>query len=541
MKKQIDPEQLLPQEPGDKGAIWLDHDQKSLLNQFFQRAKYKHTHYKEQNYTEWSKSDRTYRIYHSWYELRIVLLSGNQEVGTEIAPVADTRQILPEIITSQVDLNLPNLSLRYGMYVRVPFPPNQEGGFRDFSIGRVSGFNKIADTVVVSLEYYISGDAPVTHTAEWPRYLVQRCHILPQTIFTHVPTGQTGTVLAVCNSTWHEGEYCDYYVWLNGYTTRLPEHELLVPGHRGDPDPSQQLTNYELNNPIFKFYRDLLVESYAELQSATYGMEDLIGSRVILLPHQADVVTRVLSDNQCRYILADEVGLGKTIEACVILKGLRRRHLGLKALIITPPSLTKQWYNELDQKFWLHFASFQDAEKVFKNPDAAGLIISTERLIADTGLTRWVKGQPWGLLIIDEAHHIHKRPELFQHVFELSQLIERALILSATPIQRRAEEFLALLQLMNPGHYGYLTPAAFQQMLDAQYRLLPLIASIAHDLTPEYFDNQFFLVQMKDVLNLLPHDTLLKEMVDKAAHEVDELDQGLSQARDAIAYISENY
>lgn len=456
-------------------------------------------------------------------------------------PVAEIDQTLRTEIPSQTEIELSNSPLRPGMYVRVPFPPDQEGDFRDFSIGRISGFNEIADTVIVSLEYYVPGDAPVPHNGEWHRDQVQRCCILPQTTFTHLPTSETGIVLAVCDDEWHDGEYCHYYVWLNGCTIRLPEHELLVAGHRGDPDPCQQLANYELHNPIFKFNRDRLVESYAELQSATYGMEDLIGSRVILLPHQADVITRVLSDNQCRYILADEVGLGKTIEACVILKGLRRRHPGLKALIITPPSLTKQWYNELDQKFWLRFASFQDAEKVFMVPAAGGLIISTERLIADTKLTRWLKGQPWGLLIIDEAHHIHKRPELFQHVLELSQLIERVLILSATPIQRRAAEFLALLRLMNPKYYDRLQLTEFQQMLDAQYRLLPIIASIAHDLTPDYFDNQFFLLQMNDVLELLPHDALLREKVGKVAQAVDDVDQGLSLARETIAYISENY
>lgn len=538
MKTHIDPEQLLPKEPGEKGAVWLNQNQKSLLNQFLQRVKYKHVYYEEDKYTEWSKDDHTYRIYHSWYERRIVLLSNIQGVRTQIKPVAEMTEASPTNIPSQA---LPNSPLREGMHVRVPFPVNQEGDFRDFSIGRVSSFNEIADTAVVSLEYYVPGDAPVTHSAEWPRHLVQRCHILPQTTFTHIPTGQAGTVLAVCDGTWQAGEYYNYYVWLNGCTTRLSEQELLVPGHRGEPNPCQQLANYELHNPVFKFNRDRLVESYAELQSATYGMEDLIGSRVILLPHQADVITKVLSDNQCRYILADEVGLGKTIEACVILKGLRRRHPGLKALIITPPSLTKQWYNELDQKFWLRFASFQDARKVFKIPAAGGLVISTERLIVDARLTQWLKEQPWGLLIVDEAHHIHKRSELFQHILELSQIIERVLILSATPIQRRSVEFLALLKLMNPKHYDHLEPAAFQQMLDAQYRLLPIVASIAHDLTPDYFDAQFFLLQMNGVLELLPHDSLLWEKVNKVAQAVNDLDQGLGLAREAIAYISENY
>ena len=79
-----------------------------------------------------------------------------------------------------------------------------------------------------------------------------------------------------------------------------------------------------------------MVEAHAELQGSTFGIEELIGSRIFLMAHQAEVVAKVLSDSECRYVLADEVGLGKTIEACVILKGLLRRYSEMRTLVVAP-------------------------------------------------------------------------------------------------------------------------------------------------------------------------------------------------------------
>lgn len=137
---------------------------------------------------------------------------------------------------------------------------------------------------------------------------------------------------SVCDIDRTPGEPCEYYVQLDGKTLRIVESNLLVASHRGDPDPQLQLASFELQNPSFRQPRDRLVESYSELRSATFGIEDLVGSRIMLLAHQAEVVATVLSDPECRYILADEVGLGKTIEATGTLKGLRRRRQALRLL-----------------------------------------------------------------------------------------------------------------------------------------------------------------------------------------------------------------
>jgi len=133
-----------------------------------------------------------------------------------------------------------------------------------------------------------------------------------------------GRILIHCSDAWIPGQFLDYYVLFDGEVEvkRISEAEIRVSSFRQNPDPGEQLRHYEFQNPSWKSLRDQVIEGYSTLGNATFGVEDLVGSRIMLLAHQAEVVARVLSDAECRYILADEVGLGKTIEACVILKAL---------------------------------------------------------------------------------------------------------------------------------------------------------------------------------------------------------------------------
>src|SRR5207249_11096005 len=100
----------------------------------------------------------------------------------------------------------------------------------------------------------------------------------------------------------------------------------------------------------------------------------------MLLAHQAEVVARVLADVNCRYLLADEVGLGKTIEACVILKGLHHRLPNLKALIIVPGTLLQQWHNELNYKFWMEFPIADPTTFTSQIVETPGVLITHEML-----------------------------------------------------------------------------------------------------------------------------------------------------------------
>lgn len=553
------PLELLPQRPGEEGMRALTKTQKKVLNKSLSKAGFKFRWDKEAGYSDWAKGEITYRVYHTTpHESFIILIEKTTPESTPESPSVDKQGETEQNSTHQSPVPAPENSYHTmtssaspssagqqqfvpGMYVRIPFDVEElDGEYRDYRIGQIESHNTVANTVTVKLQTHSPGQAVVREIVERDAAHIHRCHILPETAFTHVDTEQTGQVLLPCQEEWEKGQLCDYYVQIAGQIRRLPEDKLLVASHRQSPVPSYQLQKYELHHPRWKFQRDQLIESYAQLHTATFGLEDLVGSRIMLLPHQAEVVATVLGDESCRYILADEVGLGKTIEACVILKGLYRRHPGLKTLIITPASLIQQWHYELNSKFWLNFTFGDQLERLSLPENSPGVIISTEKLLSDGDLSLWLSMQSWGLLIVDEAHHIHKRPLLYERIYQFSSDAERTLILSATPIQRRASEFLSLLKLMNPARYDALNKVQFSHILQAQQTLRGTIAYLAQALNPDDFDIEEFAEEMETVIDELEDDKMLTQLVQKASVQTNLASQ-LTAAKEAISYVSENY
>src|SRR5437763_16327159 len=147
-----------------------------------------------------------------------------------------------------------------------------------------------------------------------------------------------------------------------------------------------------------------------------------------------------------RAILADEVGLGKTIEAGLVLKEYAIRGLVRRALILTPASLTGQWREEMESKFDLPFAvlrSLGDWE------DRPYLIASID--LAKRGLHRSAaQSRPWDLVIVDEAHRLKNRLSVnWRFVAGLSK--KYMLLLTATPVQNDMEELFNLVSVLKPG------------------------------------------------------------------------------------------
>ena len=171
------------------------------------------------------------------------------------------------------------------------------------------------------------------------------------------------------------------------------------------------------------------------------------------LPHQIDVARRVLRRPMSgRAILADEVGLGKTIEAGIVLKELTVRGLARRVLIVTPAALVEQWQAELESKF---FETFATPAKPLEWRGAARAIVSYDRAISPRH-AREILAHRWDLVIVDEAH---KAKNARARRYTFLQQLERnyILLLTATPLQNDLRELYNLVTLLRPGQLGTWT------------------------------------------------------------------------------------
>ncbi|TWI55984.1 SNF2 superfamily DNA/RNA helicase [Halalkalibacter nanhaiisediminis] len=173
-------------------------------------------------------------------------------------------------------------------------------------------------------------------------------------------------------------------------------------------------------------------------------------------PHQMEVATTVIEQMNGKAILADEVGLGKTIEAGLILKEYMIRGLVKKALILVPASLVSQWASELNTKFHLP-AVAQKKAYVWEQFDVVVASIDTAKRQPHRDI---VLAQPYDLVIIDEAHKL-KNPKTKNYEFIRHLKKKFCLLLTATPVQNKLEEIFNLVSLLKPGHLGDIT--SFEQ------------------------------------------------------------------------------
>ncbi|MBP1932820.1 DEAD/DEAH box helicase [Ammoniphilus resinae] len=166
-------------------------------------------------------------------------------------------------------------------------------------------------------------------------------------------------------------------------------------------------------------------------------------------PHQLETAKRVISEMHGRAILADEVGLGKTIEAGLIIKEYMVRGLAKKILILVPASLVVQWSRELNQKFGIP-AVAQKKEYMWRQYDVVIASIDTAKREPHRG---HVLDQDYDILIIDEAHKLkNKNTVNYQFIKEIKK--KYCLLLTATPIQNDLDELYNLITLLKPGYLG---------------------------------------------------------------------------------------
>src|SRR5881398_712403 len=206
----------------------------------------------------------------------------------------------------------------------------------------------------------------------------------------------------------------------------------------------------------------------AEHVALVPGFDRLItlgGHAIKELPHQIDVAQRVLRQMGGRAILADEVGLGKTIEASIIYKELAIRGLARRVLILTPASLVGQWQGELEEKFFERFDTPTDPDDW---PRATKAIVSHDRARTRRHAEEILRHR-WDLVIVDEAHKVKSERSA---TYRFIEKIERdfILLLTATPLQNDLRELYNLITLLRPGQLGTWQEFKTQHLVSGDHR-----------------------------------------------------------------------
>lgn len=167
------------------------------------------------------------------------------------------------------------------------------------------------------------------------------------------------------------------------------------------------------------------------------------------LEHQLSSARQVIEDMNGRAILADEVGLGKTIEGGLILKEYMLRGLVKKALIIVPASLVNQWAKELNEKFYIPAVTFRKGYPW----DQYDVIITSIDTAKRSPHREEILRQDYDFLLVDEAHKLkNHKTKNFAFVKALKK--KYCLLLTATPVQNRLVEIFNLVSILKPGHLG---------------------------------------------------------------------------------------
>lgn len=216
----------------------------------------------------------------------------------------------------------------------------------------------------------------------------------------------------------------------------------------------------------FSLRRNVFEHNHRLAQSPVKG---LMGARVTVLPHQVHIAVEALKRHQPRLLLADEVGLGKTIEAGMIVHGSLINNQVGRVLIAVPPALLHQWLVEMLRKFNLSFR-IMDAERFEELRDSAPdgnpflaeqlVLCSMDTLLEDDEIGDAATAAGWDMLVVDEAHHLSWEPDApsdaYSLVEELAMETPSVLLLTATPEQLGRSGHFARLRLLDPERFSSL-------------------------------------------------------------------------------------
>ncbi len=383
--------------------------------------------------------------------------------------------------------------MKLGWLVRSRSVSAEKSPNNDLGIGKVTELSYSTATV----EYFCSIGQRREQTLALTS--LDRVRLPPQTRCYIHPESQ---------DTWIIGRIFDWDEDKGQYRIDLPdkkialvaEQEIYVRCNLPIDDPIETLAMKGQETPYFHDRRLAFVQCLIEQRAVSRGMTGLISANIELYPHQVEVVRRVLEDPIQRYLLADEVGLGKTIEAGAILRQYLLDRPQGRAVVLVPQYLREQWLQELEHKFYLsdldnrvQVLAVEDVDRVSPNADL-------------------------GFLILDEAHHIaamatssdavqRRRFETCKHLAHKS---DRLLLLSATPVLNHEQDFLAMLHLLDPITYQLNDLEGFRARVKNRQQIGRVLLSFKEKANP------FVLkTNLNQLQNLFAEDPYLLNLADE--------------------------
>ncbi len=290
--------------------------------------------------------------------------------------------------------------------------------------------------------------------------------------------------------------------------------------------PGDRLLNGQIDKPKWFELRHQTRQYQNRLsQSRLHG---LIGGRTSFLPHQLYIANEVAQRYAPRVLLADEVGLGKTIEAGLVLHHQLLNERARRVLIVVPETLVHQWLVEMVRRFNLYFSLFdeQRCAAIQEGDDTINPFQTEQLVICSLGLLTQheqyfdhATNGEWDLLVVDEAHHLEWSPEHASHEYtcieELAQATKGVLLLTATPEQLGKDGHFARLRLLDPDRFP-----DFEQFIEEEKHYAPVTEAIENLLSDEELEQKNYQV-LQDTIAEGDNQVLLDTIKDGANSEKD--------------------
>lgn len=310
---------------------------------------------------------------------------------------------------------------------------------------------------------------------------------------------------------------------------------LTYSGTREDNQPAilpeAELDNFiQINKPVDRLLSSQIdSQKWFELRYQTIrhlnahyhsDVRGLSGGRTSLIPHQLYIAHEVANRYAPRVLLADEVGLGKTIEAGLILHHQLLTELAKRILIVVPETLTHQWLVEMIRRFNLNFSVFNEERCLAEEESATQenpfhteqlVLCSLNFLTEHSNRFEQALNGDWDLLVVDEAHHLQWSPDNastdYNVIEQLSRRTSGVLLLTATPEQLGKESHFARLRLLDASRFSN-----YEEFLEEETHYEPIAQAVDELLNQDTLSN----TASDTLLNMLKkdnNDQLYKKLV----------------------------